>query len=224
MAATSNPTGNAPTAFILKTDTSIDTVVLDCSVNEGHTAENDVTDHPVEKGFAVTDHVRNKPDTLSIEGVISNTPFSRSQQLRTVEAFGITFDSATDQDLTLGQPGYAEQGYMALRAIRDGGNLITVTTSLRTYDSMVMTSLVVPRSKDTGDALRFTAQFKLVRVVSNKLAAAKKSSSPGKKVSGGKQVAKPTDAATQKKSIAYDIKEGAPAVLNKIKGLVGGAP
>lgn len=212
------------TALLLRTPTKIDTVVLDASVDEQHTAENDVTDHAVETGFAVSDHVRAKPDMLTIQGIVTNTPMSATARTRTIQALGITFQSATDADAIVGQPGYAEQAYAMLRAVRDTGKLITVVTSLRTYDSMVMMSLVVPRNKDTGDSLRFTAVLKQIRVVSNKLTAAKRTSSAGKKVSTGKQAPKTTAAGTQNKSIMYDIKEQAPQVVAKIKSIFGGTP
>jgi hypothetical protein len=215
---------NSITAFVMKRPAQIDTLVLDCSITETHTVANDVTEHPVETGFNVTDHVRAKPDELTIEGIVTNTPFSQTQRTRIVQALGITFASATDADQILGQPGYAEAAYTSLRDVRDSGRLITITTSLRTYENMVMTSLVVPRNKDVGDALRFTAQFKRVRVVSNKLAAAKKSSSPAKTVKNGKQAPKGTDAATQKKSLAYQAKEALPKIADAVRGMMGGAP
>lgn len=50
------------------------TLTLDASVRETHTSASTVTDHPVERGSNVADHIRPDPDELSIDGVISNTP------------------------------------------------------------------------------------------------------------------------------------------------------
>jgi len=50
------------------------TLTLDASVREVHTGSSTVTDHPVERGSNVADHIRPDPDQLTIEGVISNTP------------------------------------------------------------------------------------------------------------------------------------------------------
>lgn len=49
-------------------------IEVDATTREVHGFSNDVTDHPVETGAAITDHVRPKPITLSIDGVISNAP------------------------------------------------------------------------------------------------------------------------------------------------------
>jgi hypothetical protein len=47
---------------------------IDATTNEQHDATNTVTDHPVEKGANIADHVRPDPDVLSVTGTISNTP------------------------------------------------------------------------------------------------------------------------------------------------------
>lgn len=193
-------------AFLFRSQpTTIDSIELGCSISETHTSKVEVTEHPVEEGFAVTDHARPMPDEVSIEGLVTDTPLSRAQQRRTVEAFGITFESASEAEHIRGQPGYAAQAYAKLLDLHDHPRLITIVTELRRYENMLMTSLAVPRNKDVGDSLRFTASFKTVRIVSNKLTVAKKTRTAPKKVSTGKQVTKKTEEPTRKKSIAFQL-------------------
>ncbi len=47
---------------------------IDATVGETHDYVNTVTDHPVEIGSPVTDHVRPEPIRLTLSGVISNAP------------------------------------------------------------------------------------------------------------------------------------------------------
>lgn len=47
---------------------------IDATTSEQHEAANTVTDHPVEQGASISDHVRQNPNALTISGVISNTP------------------------------------------------------------------------------------------------------------------------------------------------------
>jgi hypothetical protein len=145
----------------------IDSLVLDASVKEEHISEVDVTDHPVEQGAAVSDHARPKPEELTIEGVVSNTPLSNLQTSRATTFEGVSFTSNAASQSVRGMPGNAESAYAQLRALRDKPILITVVTALRTYDNLIMTSLKVPRDKDTGDVLKFEAKFKQVRIVTN---------------------------------------------------------
>jgi hypothetical protein len=47
---------------------------IDCSISEQHSSQAEVSRHPVEDGADVTDHVRLQPDSLSIEGLVTNQP------------------------------------------------------------------------------------------------------------------------------------------------------
>lgn len=47
---------------------------IDATVSETHAYVNQVTDHPVERGANITDHVRPEPRRLSLVGFISNAP------------------------------------------------------------------------------------------------------------------------------------------------------
>ncbi len=145
----------------------IDTLVLDAAVKEEHTSENDVTENPVERGSATTDHIRPKPEELTIEGVVSNTPLNSFQTNRAVTYEGVTFTSNATTNIARGMPGNAEAAYAKLLDLRNKGNLITVVTALRTYDNMAVLSVKVPRDKDTGDILKFEIKLKQVRIVTN---------------------------------------------------------
>ena len=49
-------------------------IELDCSENESYEDTNETTDRAVERGGTVTDHVRQNPSTITIEGTITNSP------------------------------------------------------------------------------------------------------------------------------------------------------
>jgi hypothetical protein len=112
------------------------------TLSEGHSRQADVTEHPMETGADAADHIRPKPTLLRLEGVVSD---------------GVP------------QPGgvalTTDQAYAALERILDTAEPVTIATSLREYQNMVMTSLDVPRDARGGHALRFTASFKSVRLV-----------------------------------------------------------
>lgn len=184
----------ALTLIYQPTQAKIDTIELDAAISESHTGEVEVTEHPVEQGANVSDHARRKPETLSIEGVVSNTPISRKQNKRAIQSQGKQFTTTAEADTVQGQPGMAESAYTKLLFLKDNAKLITVVTKLRTYSNMVLKHLNVPRDARTGEVLRFTAQFLEIKIVQNRtvvlpveLPAAKPKSNRGK------QVAKPAD-------------------------------
>jgi hypothetical protein len=148
--------------------TQIEDIELDATLSETHTASADITDHPVEQGANIVDHARRKPDGLMIEGLVSNTPLSRDQMRRYISAGGVELETATFEDAPRGVLGYAERAFERLKALV-GARLVTVVTGLESYPNMMLESLSVPRDSKTGDALKFTATFKQVEIVTNKL-------------------------------------------------------
>src|SRR5690554_695200 len=51
-------------------------VTFDATERDDHVSSAIVSEHPVEVGGNVTDHVRSENDTVSLDVVISNTPFT----------------------------------------------------------------------------------------------------------------------------------------------------
>lgn len=129
---------------------SIDGFVIDAALSESHDYESEVTDYPIERGANVIDHVRNRPLTVSLECVVSDTPLPLiASQRDTSEA-----------------PSVAAMA--KLEAIRDAREPIKIVTGLRTYENMIMVSLSVPVDVETGDALRFRASFRQVSIIENR--------------------------------------------------------
>lgn len=163
-----------------KTKAKIGAVVLDASLSEAHNTSNDVTDHPVEKGADITDHVRQKPKTLRLTGLVSNTPLP---------------DPGKPVEF---KPEAASTAYQDLMRLADQGETITVVTALRTYEDMVIESLDVPRDASLGQTLQFTCSLKQIRSVETRRVTVSRVSKA--KVDGGKRAAKNTPTATKEKS------------------------
>lgn len=140
--------------------TMIDALELDATERETHARTTEITSHPVEVGADVSDHIRAKPRTVTIDGTITNTPIA-------------------------GVPGggRAADAFRQLEELAETGRVVTIRTNLRTYDSMVLSSLTVPRDRTTGAALAFSATFQAIRSVQNRtttvtVAAAKRKLGP----------------------------------------------
>ncbi len=161
------------------TRAQIDAIKVDVSLSEQHQSEVEITEHPVETGTNIIDHARPKPDMLTIEGVISNDPMPEPTAANVArEHKDVKFMSHSAS-----QAERAGKGYKDLIALKDATKLITVVTALVTYENMMLRSLSVPRDPRTGQALRFSATFVQVRVVSSKTVElkAEKQKSGGKK-------------------------------------------
>lgn len=155
---------------------SIGGYYLDCVLTEDHGFESEVTEYPVENGTAVTDHVRVKPMTLSLEFIVSDTPIGMVDVFRSgaqaLENSGLV-ETVTPSDEVIA----------FLLTLQNKREPTTVVTSIRTYENMVLESLSLPRDADTGYAVRGTAKFKQVIIVRNK-----RVSVPTAEPRGGKKV------------------------------------
>jgi len=175
----------------------IDGYRLDAAPSEDHAFESEVTSHPVEDGADITDHVRARPVTVSISGVVSDSPIG----------------AVADQRVLGDVP--SADAFTLLLEIRDAREPVTIQTNLRTFDNMVLTSLQVPQDASTGQSLRFRATFVQVELVRNERTVVEVSvPRVAKKDNRGNKPAPTIEAATvpeptrQRGSILSDLRNG----------------
>jgi hypothetical protein len=124
---------------------------LDCSVDEVHSDEAEITEHVVEEGSNISDHIRKLPSVLEITGLITNTPIVFLASL---------FAKSPVLGSLIPSQDRVSDGYDLLLQFMDNGVELTVVTSLREYSNMAMQTLTVRRNKETGQALDCTIIFK----------------------------------------------------------------
>lgn len=143
-----------PLSVLFKKDpgrnVAIGSIVLDATVEERHEYSATVTDHPIEAGGFVTDHVYENPRILSVTGEITDSPVTLFSVLNGVSNRRI---EAKDQLLEL---------YHARERV-------TLVTGLEIYTDMVMEGLVFPRDQRTGRRLQFNATFKQTNFVESEI-------------------------------------------------------
>ena len=210
-------------SLLLQRDTPgrIGDIELDATISENHNFTNQITQWPVEDGSIMTDHVLSQPENLTLNGFVTNSPISNLPPL--LSPFGSIASSvsggiATVQSL-LGKS-RTETAFNDLLELWEGKKnlvgeitrpLITIVTGLKVYKNMIMVSLVVPRDKDTRDALHFTATFQKIKKVSSKIVPTedlKLQPLTDSSVSAGKQTATTaTQAEIDEGSILYQAGE-----------------
>lgn len=114
----------------------IGAVSLDATLTEDHQYNARVTTYPVENGQIISDHIINEPITLSITGLVSDTPL----------AFLAAFNRSVD-------------AFNRLITIHERKERVTVVTGIKVYEDMVITSLQVPRNVFTGQSLTFNIEL-----------------------------------------------------------------
>lgn len=168
-------------------------IVLDTVKEESPVFASDVTQHPVERGKEVSDHIQPKNTLLTLKGTISNTPIDLSVSIGNVIASGLqtitsaqarsnilntglqqaagiagaSLMGAAGNPLSAGLAGAADAlARTALLAARDNATPFDVVTKRQRYPNMVIQNLKFPRSNQTGFALDYEIEMIELKIVS----------------------------------------------------------
>lgn len=152
---------------------------IDAATSITPTLNSEATKHPVEEGADVTDHVRNLPATLTLDGVLVDFPLS-----------GTGFE------------GRSLEARATLEGIRLRRQPVDVVSGSATYLGFVLTGLSFPKTSSTGKAVQFSASFDEVKTVRSQFVdlpplPPKHAKS---KVDGGKKPTKEAKPETKKKA------------------------
>lgn len=173
---------------------ALQAMTFDASLRETHQFPVTVTDHPVERGLNISDHLRPEPIQLELETMVTNHPLTlldhvdgaRETQVE-VKGAGKTVGNVIGRPIPIvgalaskiPLPLPADTGIVKsftptfdrvsnildqLLIIRNTGVLVTVITSVRTYPQMAITSFAFPRDAALGNSLKTTIQLKEVRL------------------------------------------------------------
>jgi Dit-like tail protein len=159
--------GASKTPTVITGQTSGSTITIDATITRGHTKQVDITQHPVEQGVAISDHMRSKPAKLTMEMFVSD------------------LDPA-------GADGNVESAYDFFKTLHETPELVNITTDLEDYVSMGMASITLPERVDLGMSLQMTSEWQFVLVVSTASTAATIKTG-GKKQTGTKPPVTPAN-------------------------------
>lgn len=190
-------------------------IQLDASVNETHLTNAQITEHQVETGSNITDHIRPMPKKLSLEAVITNTPTT----LPTTESRGVTGGVRQTQSGAFKYQALVFDGpfdrvadsYSDLVDATQAGAFVSIVTTLANYQNFAIENLSVPRNSQSGNAIQFTIDLKEIRTVDTEqvegLPAKHKAPSKKKQPDNkGSQPPKPVD----KESLAHVVEQASP--------------
>lgn len=209
---------------LVKRTTKIgDEIEVDSCLEENHVLENTVTDHPVEEGYNITDHVRPNPDRVTLRCFVSNTPLSTDQTKTAVREGSVDFETTAPETIV----GRGDDTYKKLAKLRAEGTLIEVVTTLRTYgllatEGMAIESISIPRTRQNFDGLEFALSLKQVRIVQNRSSRQTKAKDKRRRPKK-KEGTKPTQPPAKKGSLLSKIDDSSGnAISNSINGMFSG--
>lgn len=132
----------------------IDGFPIDLALSENHVYESEVSEYPVEDGSDVTDNIRPKPITVTLEGLVSDSPLQQVRNTRVNKGLGPNAGVLP-----------STEAYLRLLKIREKREPVTIVTSLNWFESMALKSLSIPRASGEPHALKFHATFVQIEIV-----------------------------------------------------------
>ena len=187
----------ASIVFTFKDTGVSDVVTFDATTDIQHTFSAEITEHPVERGSNIADHIRPKNFVLTLNGVITDYPLANTETLST----GASVTSYTLVG-SRAKAGRSVEAHKLFERLQNEGVLCTVNTELKRYENMALKEYTVPKNANTKGAIKFTLVFQEVRQVDGKEAQVKRVSknSAKKKVDTGNKPADKTPSAAEAKA------------------------
>lgn len=183
--------GGPTRVSLTQQDSPTEVLELEATLEEGHTGVAETTDHPVEDGADITDHIRRKPDELSLKAQVSNHPILVLASFRALPS------------VPGGDPSTrAEDAYEWLRLVKDDGILLQVSTTLRDYLNMAIVGMSVVRDKDRRNVLEVDLTLREIIIATTEQVAAPVTTNPSRGGASklGRKSASPASSATTSSS------------------------
>lgn len=114
----------------------------DLTIEEVHERDARVTEHPVESGAMVSDHIILSPERLVLQGFVTDA--------------GVAVLSS--------DPGRTQGAFDTLETAWKARQTVSVVTGYKTYHDMVITRLVMPYNRP--NSMQFTIELQHVTIVS----------------------------------------------------------
>ena len=124
--------------------TVFDKITFDVILNENHSFNSSVSDHRIENGSVISDHINNDVISESLTVMVSN--YSVNHRFRA-------------------DGNRAQNAYDKLKALWEAREAVTIVTVLETFNDVAITSISVPRSIGDGESLTFSISFKQIQIV-----------------------------------------------------------
>lgn len=118
-------------------------ISFDLVLSETHNFNSKITTHRIEDGSEIADHIQNELENGTLNGLISN--FS-------LNAGPIVTNRAQDV-------------FEALVSLWNEKQPVTITTVLRVYEDVVISSMPFMRDASQGDSLPISVSFRQIKIV-----------------------------------------------------------
>lgn len=139
----------------------IENFPFDLFISERHQLNFSVSEHPLQDGSTIADHVHKELQTVTIEGLFTNHPMKKMQDVKEV-----TFKEEYGQrEIKNTLTNRALKKFTELEQLANKRTPVRLVCSLKIYPKMIITSLSYDRDSKSGSSIRFTMELKEIQIV-----------------------------------------------------------
>ncbi|SHL04712.1 phage baseplate protein [Fibrobacter sp. UWH4] len=136
---------------------------FDLLVDESHELEFDISDHAVENGSTISDHVSERLRTVSVTGMFTNHPIGSAQAYVDDKGEIVEEPDIINVEGQQAVTNTSRERLEKLKEIARRRNTVRLVTALEVYERMVIESVSFDRGPDDGESVKFTMKLREVR-------------------------------------------------------------
>lgn len=127
-------------------------IKFDLLVDESHTLEFEASDHPIENGAVITDHVTQKLRTCTITAMFTNTPDETEIEGEDVSTYQ---NGSAEEGLPLTHNRSRDDLFAEIERLAMQRKPVRLVTALKVYPEMIILSVPVKRTSEDGESVKF---------------------------------------------------------------------
>lgn len=134
---------------------------FDLFISEKHQLNFRISEHPLQNGSTIADHVHKELQTVTIEGMFTNHPLKKSYEVNEVtfkDEFATKEEKATLTNRAL-------KKFTELEELANKRTPVRLVCSLKTYPKMIITRIDYERNAKSGSSIRFTMELREIQIV-----------------------------------------------------------
>lgn len=133
-------------------------------ISEKHSLKFRVSDHPLQDGSTISDHVHQEMQECTIEGMFTNHPMRKLEEVNEVKFK----DEYATSEVKPTVSNTALVNFEKLKLLAKQRKPVRLVCSLEIYPKMVITGIDYDRDSKSGSSIRFTMTLRELKTVSLK--------------------------------------------------------
>lgn len=144
--------------------TKLEAMPFNLFISEKHSLKFRVSEHPLQDGSTISDHVHKELREVTIEGMFTNHPMRKLEETNEVKFKDEYATSEVKPSVT----NTALAKFEALKRLAELRKPVRLVCSLEIYPKMVITAIDYDRDSKSGSSIRFTMTLRELKTVSLK--------------------------------------------------------